>query len=64
MSKMYVNANANINTVKTPFIKAVINIGIIIPGIITIINRIIGIHFGLQLIPIGILSRCPRYNRV
>lgn len=64
MSNMYVNANAKINTIKTSIIKTSIIIGIIIPGIIRIINRIISISFGLQLIPIPILSGCPRNNRV
>jgi len=64
MSNMYVNVNAKINTIKTSIIKANIIIGIIIPGIIRIINRIIGISFGLQRIPIRILAGCPRNNRV
>jgi hypothetical protein len=64
MSNMYVNVNAKINTIKTSIIKASIIIGIIIPGIIRIINRIIGINFGLQRVPIRILSGCPRNDRV
>jgi len=64
MSNMYVNANANTNTIKTSIIRASIIIGIIIPGIIRIINRIISISFGLQSVPIHILSGCPRNNRV
>ena len=64
MSNMYVNVNAKINTIKTSIIEANIIIGIIIPGIIKIINRIIGISNGLQSVPIPILSGCPRNNRV
>ncbi len=64
MSNIYVNVNAKINTFKTFIIKANIIIGIIIPGKIRIINRIIGIHFGLQRVPIRIYPGCPRNNRV
>ncbi|MGD2087037.1 MAG: hypothetical protein PVH61_12720 [Candidatus Aminicenantes bacterium] len=64
MSNMNVNANPKINTIKTASIKGNIIIGIIIPGIIGIINRIIGINFGLQLVPLRILSHYPRNNRI
>jgi hypothetical protein len=67
MSKIYVNAKAKINTIKTFIIKASISIGIIIPGIIRIIKHIISINFGLQSASIQILpsySHCPRNNRV
>ncbi len=61
MSNMCVNANAKIkssNIIKTSIMKARI-----IFGIISIIDRIIGSLFGLQPVPIRILSRCPRYGR-
>jgi len=64
MSNIYVNVNAKTNTIKAFSIKANIIIGIIIPGIIRIINRIICINFGLQRVPIRILPGCPRNNRV
>lgn len=63
MSNLDVNANAKNNTIKRSIIKGRIIIDIIIPGIIRIINRIIGISFGQQLAPISILSPCPRNNR-